>query len=41
VLNHVDLGQPQRDISDITHFGQISSVASTARQLQLAAKFIF
>jgi hypothetical protein len=41
VLNHVDLGQPQRDISDITHFGQIRSVVSTARQLQLAVKFVF
>jgi hypothetical protein len=41
VLNHVDLGQPQRDISDVTHFGQIRSVVSTARQLQLAVKFVF
>jgi len=41
VLNHVDLGQPHNDISDITHFGKIDSIRSTARQLQLAAKFIF
>jgi len=41
VLNHVDLGQPHNDISNITNFGRIDSIASTSRQLQLAAKFIF
>ena len=41
VLNHVDLGQLHNDISNIQLFGVIDSVASTARQLQLAAKFIF
>jgi hypothetical protein len=41
VLNHVDLGQPHNDISNIKTFGTIDSIASTSRQLQLAVKFIF
>jgi hypothetical protein len=41
VLNHVNLGQPNNDINSGPAFGTINSTASTARQLQLAAKFIF
>jgi len=40
VLNHADLGQPDNIIQDAT-FGKIGSVTNTARQLQLAGKFIF
>jgi hypothetical protein len=40
VLNHVNLGQPVNDINNGA-FGTISSTANSARQLQLAAKFVF
>jgi hypothetical protein len=40
VLNHVDLGQPVNDINS-GNFGKIGSTGNKARQLQLAAKFIF
>ena len=41
LLNHVNLGQPQNDITTGTAFGTINSTANTARQIQLAGKFIF
>jgi hypothetical protein len=41
VLNHVNLGQPNNDINSGKAFGTINSTANTARQVQLAAKFIF
>jgi Carboxypeptidase regulatory-like domain len=41
VLNHVNLGQPANDINSGKAFGTINSTANAARQLQLAAKFIF
>lgn len=40
VLNHVVLGTPSSDITSGT-FGTINNTANTARQLQLAGKFIF
>jgi hypothetical protein len=40
VLNHVNLGQPANDINSGA-FGTINSTASSARQLQLAVKFVF
>jgi len=41
VLNHVNLGQPNNDINSGKAFGTINSTANTARQVQLAAKFVF
>ena len=41
LFNHVDLGQPNSDLNSGSAFGTINSTASTARQLQLAGKFIF
>jgi hypothetical protein len=41
VLNNVNLGQPNNDINSGSAFGTINSTANPARQLQLAAKFIF
>jgi hypothetical protein len=41
VFNHVNLGQPHNDINSGTAFGTINSTANAARQLQLAAKFVF
>jgi hypothetical protein len=41
LFNNVDLGQPQNDINSGTAFGTINSTANTARQIQLALKFIF
>jgi hypothetical protein len=41
LLNNVNLGQPQNDINSGSAFGTINGTANTARQLQLAAKFIF
>jgi len=41
VLNHVNLGNPDNTIEDGKSFGTISSNTSTARQLELAGKFIF
>jgi hypothetical protein len=41
LLNHPDLGTPNSDINSGTSFGTISGTASTARQLQLAGRFIF
>jgi hypothetical protein len=41
VLNKVNLGQPANDINSGPAFGTINSTANSARQLQLAAKFIF
>jgi hypothetical protein len=35
------LGQPQNDLNAGAAFGTINSTANTARQLQLAGKFIF
>lgn len=40
IFNHPVLGIPDSNFSDTT-FGQVSSTASTTRQLQLGAKFIF
>jgi hypothetical protein len=40
VLNNVNLGQPVNDITS-GNFGKIGNTANSARQLQLAAKFIF
>jgi len=41
LFNNVDLGQPNNDINSGTAFGTISSTANTARQLELAGKFVF
>ena len=41
LLNHVDLGNPNNTIESGTSFGTISGTASTARQLEIAGKFIF
>jgi len=41
VLNHTNLGQPNNDINSGAAFGTINSTQSTARQLQLAIKFVF
>jgi Carboxypeptidase regulatory-like domain len=41
VLNDVVLGQPHSDWNSGSQFGTISSTANTARELQLALKFIF
>jgi hypothetical protein len=41
LFNNVDLGQPQNDLNAGAAFGTINSTANTARQLQLAGKFIF
>jgi hypothetical protein len=41
ILNHPVLGMPNNDINSGPAFGTINSTTSTARQLQLAAKFIF
>jgi hypothetical protein len=41
LFNHVDLGNPNNTIESGASFGTISGTASTARQLELAAKFIF
>jgi hypothetical protein len=41
LFNHVDLGQPNSDLNSGSSFGTINGTASTARQLQLAGKFIF
>jgi len=41
LLNNVNLGQPNNDLNSGTAFGTINSTANTARQLQLAMKFIF
>jgi hypothetical protein len=41
LFNHVDLGQPNADLNSGSAFGTINGTASTARQLQLAGKFIF
>ncbi|WP_263383791.1 carboxypeptidase-like regulatory domain-containing protein [Granulicella arctica] len=40
IFNHPVLGTPDSNFSDTT-FGQVSNTASTTRQLQLGAKFIF
>ena len=41
LFNNVNLGQPNNDINSGSAFGTINGTANTARQLQLAAKFIF
>jgi len=41
VFNNVNLGQPKNDINSGPAFGTINSTANTARQVQLAAKFVF
>ncbi len=41
LFNNVNLGQPNSDLNSGSAFGTINSTANTARQLQLAAKFIF
>jgi hypothetical protein len=41
LLNNVDLGQPNNDLNSGPAFGTIDSTANTARQLQLAMKFLF
>jgi len=41
VLNNVNLGQPANDINSGRAFGTINSTANAARELQLAAKFVF
>jgi hypothetical protein len=41
ILNHPVLGYPKADLSNAQNFGTVTSTASTQRQLQLAAKFIF
>ena len=41
LFNHVNLGQPQNDINSGRAFGTINSTANTARQLELAGKFVF
>ena len=41
LFNNVDLGQPNNDLNSGSAFGTISSTANTARQLELAGKFIF
>jgi hypothetical protein len=41
LLNHPVLGYPNADLSNAQNFGTVTTTASTQRQLQLAAKFIF
>lgn len=41
ILNHPVLGYPNADLSNAQNFGTVTTTASTQRQLQLAAKFIF
>ncbi|MGB8478373.1 MAG: carboxypeptidase regulatory-like domain-containing protein [Acidobacteriaceae bacterium] len=41
LLNNVVLGLPANDLNAGAYFGTINSTANTARELQLAAKFIF
>jgi Carboxypeptidase regulatory-like domain len=41
VLNNVNLGLPHNDINSGNAFGTINTTANTARQVQLAAKFVF
>ena len=41
LLNNVDLGLPNSDFNSGSSFGTINGTANTARQLQLAGKFIF
>lgn len=41
LLNHPVLGYPNADFSNAQNFGTVTTTASTQRQLQLAAKFIF
>ena len=41
LFNHVNLGNPNSTIESGASFGTINGTASTARQMQLAAKFIF
>jgi len=41
LFNHPVLGTPNADFSNQQNFGTVTSTASTQRQLQLAAKFIF
>lgn len=41
LLNNVVLGQPFNDLNDGAQFGTVNSTANTAREIQLALKFIF
>ena len=41
VFNHANFGQPNSDLNSGSAFGTINTTANAARQLQLAAKFIF
>jgi outer membrane receptor protein involved in Fe transport len=41
VLNHTNLGLPNRDFNDPANFGTITEVANAQRVLELAAKFVF
>ena len=41
LFNNVDFGIPGNDLNNPATFGTISSTANTARQIQLALKFIF
>jgi len=41
LLNNVVLGQPFNDLNDGALFGTVNSTANTAREIQLALKFIF
>lgn len=41
LLNHPVLGSPNADFSNQQNFGTVTNTASTQRQVQLSAKFIF
>jgi hypothetical protein len=41
LLNNVVLGQPNADMNSGSSFGTVNSTANSARQLQLALKFLF
>jgi hypothetical protein len=41
VLNHTNLGLPNRDLSEAATFGTITEIANAQRVLELAAKFTF
>ncbi|RSL19005.1 carboxypeptidase family protein [Edaphobacter aggregans] len=41
LFNHANLGQPNNDLNSGSAFGTINTTANSARQLQLAGKFIF